>query len=101
MKLYDNNDLQVMLTFLQQNEPALQAVAGAAHGYFAGMNDSCGDKAAIFSVIASASAETFDRYDSAVCETFIRITEDVFGKGWNEKGISFNEKTRHYAPFDF
>ncbi len=67
MLVTSNNQLQDMITYVKRNQPA------AFFEELEKINDS--DKRAIKRVIDEGWYEEFDRYDSDVCEEFIRIYE--------------------------
>jgi len=67
--MYNNDDIQDMITKAKKD---MDSFYKAIDSY--GISNS--DKNAIKSVINSGWYEDFDRYDSAVCEHFIRIYEN-------------------------
>lgn len=71
-RFYEYDDIQHMLNFLYSSQVALSKMKHALEGY------SGADINAILYTISERSAECFDRYDSAVAETFIREFERCF-----------------------
>lgn len=88
-RLYTMNDFQLVITFINRNPAAYNAYCEAVKAYFSKSRDICNDRGALFYVVESGSAESFMRFDSAVADGFIAITEELFGKNWHEKGIKF------------
>lgn len=88
-RLYTMDDLQLAITFINRNPAAYNAYCEAVKAYFSKTRDICNDRGALFYVAESGSAESFMRFDSAVADKFIVITEKIFGKDWHEKGIKF------------
>lgn len=64
--MYDNNDIQNMIDTVNKNREAFKPFLD--HINFT-------DQAAINNVLSSGWVETFDRYDSDVCEQFITAYE--------------------------
>lgn len=71
-RFYEYDDIQHMLNFLYSSQVALSKMKHALEGY------SRADINAILYTISERSAECFDRYDSAVAETFVREFERCF-----------------------
>lgn len=71
-RFYEYDDIQHMLNFLYSSQVALSKMKHTLKGY------SRADINAILYTINERSAECFDRYDSAVAETFIREFERCF-----------------------
>lgn len=71
-RFYEYDDIQHMINFLYSSQVALSKMKHAIDGY------SRADINAILYIINERSAECFDRYDSAVAETFIREFERCF-----------------------
>ena len=78
-QLYDNEDVQKMLNYLHYNGIAKHVFSQEIKGY------SPADKQGMLYAIDEAWYEAFDRYDSAVCDSFIRSFEKCFLK---EEGIA-------------
>lgn len=65
-QIYDNEDVQKMLNYSHYNGIAKHVFSQEIKGY------SHADKEAMLYAINEAWYEAFDRYDSAVCDSFIR-----------------------------
>ena len=73
-QIYDNNDVQKMLNFLHYNKTAKNFFFTAIIGF------SVPDKRAMLHAVDEAWYEVFDRYDSAVCDYFVKSFEECFLK---------------------
>ena len=71
-QFYDNDDVQNMLNFLHYNKKALERFKVEIKDY------SFADKEAMLYAISESWYEAFDRYDSAVCDYFIKSFERCF-----------------------
>ena len=65
--MYTNRDIQKIISEVKDDPNFLDLLDNS--------NISGADKAAIAHVLKTGWFETFDRYDSAVCEQFIRLYE--------------------------
>ncbi len=80
-KIYDSEDLQSMLIHLKKHDSDNSKLVSLINSQ---VHDA-GDRSALLSIIRAADAERFDRYDSEISESFIILSEQVFGEGWNER----------------
>lgn len=67
--MYNNNDIQDMISKIRRDSDMKKAVLD--------MISNERDRAAVRDVLSDGSVERFDRYDSDVCEQFIRAYEKV------------------------
>ena len=75
--MYNNDDIQAMIDRVNNdgtNETIIDIIS-AARKYNGG---SVYDQDAIREVLRSGYVDNFDRYDSDVCEQFIRAYEEVY-----------------------
>lgn len=68
--LYGNDDIQAMIETLG-NKTYKKEFSAVLKTY----GCSSQDKSAILDCLSEGYCERFDRYDSAVCETFVRVYE--------------------------
>lgn len=66
--MYNNDDIQGMINDVNKDNTAAKILAH--------INEY--DRDAVREVLRSGNYETFERYDSAVCEQFIRAYEDEY-----------------------
>lgn len=78
-QFYNNDDVQKMLNYLHYNTISKAIFINKIKDY------SPADKQGMLYAIDEAWYEAFDRYDSAVCDSFIRSFEKCFLK---EEGIA-------------
>lgn len=78
-QIYDNEDVQKMLNYLHYNTISKAIFINKIKDY------NTADKQGMLYAIDEAWYEAFDRYDSAVCDSFIRSFEKCFLK---EEGIA-------------
>lgn len=88
-RLYYEADIQKMMDFLSSNKEAETALYKAIDKRYMDNIDYCKDCQALKECIGQHDAEAFYRYDSAVGDQFIYITESVFGRSWHVNGIQF------------
>lgn len=67
--MYNNNDIQDMISKIRRDSDMKKAVLD--------MISNERDRAAVSDVLNDGSVERFDRYDSDVCEQFIRAYEKI------------------------
>lgn len=72
-KLYDSNDIDAMLSCVSTNDTLKANIKAIALKRYSIL-----DVSQIFHCIECGYSESFDRFDSAVCEEFIRLFEDVY-----------------------
>lgn len=74
-QFYNNTDIDHMLVYLRANRRANEMFKKVINGY------GSQDVNAILGIIANGYSESFDRYDSAVADIFVRSFEETFLKG--------------------